>query len=285
MPGSGLSAAWLSGTVDVSGGYLAFHRTGGGKPAMLLSHGLTDNGLCWTRLAAALASDFDVVMLDARGHGESCGLSPDALHDPARDIAEAIGGLRLENPIVIGHSVGARAVADFASAEPGKASKVILEDPPFLPVLPPAVVDIRREKFRRQVEAFGRLSHADIVETGKASSPLWHADDFPAWATAKRQVDPEAYPVFRTAWQDPIRRIAVPILLIHGDADRGSLVTPQQAREAEAINPGLAAVHVRGAGHNVRRENFAGVLAAVRAFVGLPSCDIGRPRSIKTSPD
>ena len=35
------------GAIPVTGGHLAYHRTGGDKPALVLSHGLTDNGLCW----------------------------------------------------------------------------------------------------------------------------------------------------------------------------------------------------------------------------------------------
>ena len=102
---------WQPGRVNVSGGHLAYHRTGGTGPALLLSHGLTDNGLCWLRLAAALDPEFDIVMLDARGHGESSRIPAGAAHDPADDIAQAIEALGLNAPIVMGHSVGARAIA------------------------------------------------------------------------------------------------------------------------------------------------------------------------------
>ncbi|MCA6319719.1 alpha/beta fold hydrolase, partial [Phenylobacterium sp.] len=70
------SADWIPGEVAVSGGQLAYHRTGGDGPPLVLSHGLTDNGLCWTRLAEALAPDFDIIMLDARGHGASSRVGP-----------------------------------------------------------------------------------------------------------------------------------------------------------------------------------------------------------------
>ena len=97
---------WSTGTVEVSGGRLAYHRTCGSGPAILLSHGLTDNGLCWRRVALALQADYDVVMLDARGHGESSRIPKDEERDPARDIAEVIDGLGLKSPILMGHSVG-----------------------------------------------------------------------------------------------------------------------------------------------------------------------------------
>jgi pimeloyl-ACP methyl ester carboxylesterase len=254
--------------VAVSGGLLAYHRTGGDGAPLVLSHGLTDNGLCWSRLASALEAEFDVIMLDARGHGGSARISPAELCDPARDIAEAIDALGLERPVVMGHSVGARATAAYANAHPGRVSMVILEDPPFLPPMDPAAADARSRKFREQVERFQSMTEADIASMGQTSSPGWHQDEFPAWAAAKRQVDAGAWPVYATPWQAQIDRIAAPTLLIHGDANLGSLVTPAIAAEAVSLNPNVQAVRIDGAGHNVRRENFADFLSAVVAFLG-----------------
>ena len=259
--------SWQSGIVAISGGHLAFHRTGGSGPALVLSHGLTDNGLCWRRLAAALASEFDIIMLDARGHGHSSRMSGGSPHDPGQDIAEAIEQLGLASPIVMGHSVGARATAMYANANPGHVSKVILEDPPFLPLSEASAAEIRRSKFRRQVEKFRAMSEAEITAIGKASSPAWHEDEFPAWTAAKKQVDPEAMPDYSTSWQDSIARITAPTLLIYGDSDRGGIVTPELADEAKLINPNISTVQIAGAGHNIRRENFPDFLAAVCAFL------------------
>jgi pimeloyl-ACP methyl ester carboxylesterase len=258
---------WKTGRVDVSDGHLVYHRTGGTGSALLLSHGLTDNGLCWLRLAAALEPEFDIVMLDARGHGESSRIPAGAGHDPADDIAEAIDALGLNAPIVMGHSVGARAIAAYANAYPGKVSKVILEDPPFLPPIDPASAARRKDRFREQVETFRTLSEGELIARGKAASPAWHADDFPAWAAAKKQVDPEAMPVYHQPWQKSIVAITAPTLLIHGDPVLGSLVTPEIAEEALSLNRNFRAVRVCGAGHNTRRENFADYLSAVRAFL------------------
>lgn len=259
--------AWHSGIVDVAAGRLAYHRTGGSGPPLVLSHGLTDNGLCWRRLAEALEADFDIIMLDARGHGASSGIAEDPRRDLAEDIAEAIDGLGLTAPVVMGHSVGGRASAAFAGAYPGRVSKVILEDPPFTAPADPAAAERRRERFRTQVETLRAMTHAEIVAMGRSMSPSWHEDEFPDWAQAKALVDPDAMPSYVTQWQEEIAGITAPTLIIHGDPKLGSLVTPEIAAEARAINPRTTAVQIPGAGHNVRRENFAGVLTAVRDFL------------------
>jgi pimeloyl-ACP methyl ester carboxylesterase len=259
---------WRSGTVEITGGQLAYHRTGGAGPVLVLAHGLTDNGLCWGRTAQALCGDYDIVMLDARGHGNSSRMVPGMLHDPGRDLAEAIAGLALKTPIVMGHSVGASATAAYANANPARAAKVILEDPPFLPEIGIAEAQHRREGFRRQIAEMQTLTDAEITAFGQRTSPLWHEDEFPAWTQGKRQVDVEAVPLRFLPWQATIDQIAAPTLLIYGETERGGLVTPEIACEAMQINPLIQAVQITGAGHNIRRENCSGFLTAVRAFLG-----------------
>lgn len=261
MPGEG----WAGGNVRVSGGEVAWRRTGGPGPPLVLAHGLTDNGLCWRRFAAAMADAFDVVMLDARGHGASTLTA--GTGDPGQDIAEAIEALGLVAPVVMGHSVGGRAAAGYAAAYPDRVAKLVLEDPAFLPLPDPTAAEARRERFRRQVARFQSMTRAEILAMGRADNPGWHDDDFPDWADAKLQVQPDALPAYVRPWQDEVRRISAPCLIVHGEAARGSLVTPAIAAEARALNPSLKTVEIPGAGHNTRRENFEGVVAAVRGFL------------------
>ena len=43
--------------------------------------------------------------------------------------------------------------------------------------------------------------------------------------------------------------------------------SPEHVAEARRIKPSLVEVNLSGAGHNVRREAFAGSLAAIRSFL------------------
>ena len=85
---------WASGYIKTNRIQLHYHRTGGDKPVVVLAHGLTDSGLCWTRLARALEADYDLIMVDARGHGLSAvpktGYSTD---DHAADLADVVRAL------------------------------------------------------------------------------------------------------------------------------------------------------------------------------------------------
>lgn len=256
-----------SGRVDVADGFLTYHRTGGAKPALVLSHGLTDNGLCWSRLARALEADFDLIMLDGRGHGDSVRTDGDADHDPAEDLAQAIEGLAVVNPIVMGHSIGARTTARFASLYPERVAAVILEDPPLVPQRDQAVMARWQADLRRQILDFRSLTIDQIIALGKTRSPTWHDDEWGPWATSKAQVDPGVRLHDPEPWQAYMARLGSPTLLLFGEPGFGGLVTPAVAREAHDLNPLIQWAQIDGAGHNIRRENFEAVMGTIRRFL------------------
>ena len=101
-------STWQSAYVEANGLRLHYMRTGGNQPPLLLTHGFSDDGLCWTPVAEQLAADYDVIMLDARGHGRSAG--PEEGYgsvEHATDVAGVIAALGLPRPAVLGHSMGA----------------------------------------------------------------------------------------------------------------------------------------------------------------------------------
>ncbi|MHB1295510.1 MAG: alpha/beta fold hydrolase [Anaerolineae bacterium] len=88
---------WSSAFVNANGIRIHYARTGGSKPILVLAHGITDSGLCWTRLAHDLEQDYDVLMVNARGHGLS--ETPEGGYDWAtlvEDLAAAIRALGIE---------------------------------------------------------------------------------------------------------------------------------------------------------------------------------------------
>src|ERR671914_455416 len=60
-------AGWTDGYVMANGIRIHYWRTGGNKPPLVLAHGSSDDGLCWTNLAKEFQNDFDIIMFDARG--------------------------------------------------------------------------------------------------------------------------------------------------------------------------------------------------------------------------
>src|SRR5688500_15214683 len=114
-----IPARWQHGTLQARDGTtIHYTRTGGDKPALLLLHGVQVNGLTWLRTAQACEADDDVIMPDMRGHGKTGlenGVSADML---VEDQIALIRELELENPFVVGHSMGADIAGRLAAAYP-----------------------------------------------------------------------------------------------------------------------------------------------------------------------
>src|SRR4051812_40372919 len=122
---------WHTGFVETNGLRLHYTRRGGDKPPIVLAHGVTDAGPCWTPVADALAAEYDAIMVDARGHGHSD--APEGGYGPADqadDLAGVITALELERPAVLGHSMGAATALVLAGAYSDRVGAILLEDPP-----------------------------------------------------------------------------------------------------------------------------------------------------------
>src|SRR5579863_5440180 len=123
----------MPGVCEANGINIHYLRTGGSKPPLVLLHGLTGSGACWTPLARALEGEYDVVMPDARGHGNSSApLDGYRYEDYAGDVVGLIQGLGLTAPILLGHSMGGMTAALLASQRARAIRGVILADPTFL---------------------------------------------------------------------------------------------------------------------------------------------------------
>jgi N-formylmaleamate deformylase len=270
--------AWRSGDVTANGVRLHYTRTGdGSKPPLVLAHGVTDDGLCWAPLAAALAPDYDVIMMDARGHGRSD--APESGYGPAEqgtDLAGAIAALGLRQPIVLGHSMGAITTLTLAALYPDLPRAILLEDPPpwWVPDASPAAASSERQaQMRAWVAGLKRQSREELIAGQRALTPHWPEDELGAWADSKLRVSDNVLTIFDPAnprqvdWASLLPRITCPALLITADPARGAILTSDAAAALQALVPHLRVAHVPGAGHSIRRDQFERFLAAVRGFL------------------
>jgi N-formylmaleamate deformylase len=267
---------WSQDDVTANGIRLHYYRTSGNKPALVLSHGFSDSGLCWPRVARALEGDYDIVMYDARGHGLS--EAPDEGYtamERADDLAGLIQALKLDKPVIMGHSMGAATTLYCSAMHPDLMRAAVLEDGGMRSSQPgrgfdPARAATIQQRAREQRE----MSKAALIARCRKESPTWDEIELEPWAEAKRQLSPKAIgrPIGTEtlSWQDTLARVVCPMLLITADTSRGSSVTPETAEEAQRILPSLKVVNITGAGHNVRREQFDAYVAAVRTFLGRP---------------
>lgn len=263
---------WQDGFVDTNGIRLHYHRTGGNKPQVVLSHGFSDNGLCWTRTARALEADYDLIMPDARGHGLSSQPAEDYHTEThAADLASLIEALKLDKPVVMGHSMGAGIASTLAANYPHLTRAIVLEDPPWRPETVES--DAERQKratdWRKNIVRRQQLPLAEIIREGKKDNPAWDDVEFEPWAQAKQQMAPQAAGLVRglRGWQAVVPQITCPTLLITAEPERGGIVSAEIAAQVMAEQPRITHVFIPAAGHNIRREQFEPFIDAVRAFL------------------
>src|SRR5579884_2541804 len=265
---------WFEGDVQANGITIHYYRTGGtNKPPILLLHGITDNGQCWSRVAHDLEGSYDLIMTDARGHGRSSssatGFSTPLLAD---DAAAVIQALELHKPVLYGHSMGARTASMVAANYPELVRAVVLEDPPLMDQ-PALQTNTEQQGQQRWQWVFDlkALSREERIARGFAMNPNWTEEDILPWADSKAQVHPDvlkhAGAIGSYPWREVLSRIQCPILLITGDPELGAIVTPQVAQEAFQIWKNGEVVYISGAGHNIRRDRYDETMAAVRAFL------------------
>lgn len=258
------------GDIELDDVRLHYLRRGRG-PSVLLAHGAMDNADCWSRVADALEDDFDLVAYDARSHGRSD--SSEVWGDGSEDVIAVAEALGLEQPAIVGHSMGAFAGAIALAARPDLFRAAVLEDPAWMP---PATGDddwAARARLQQIFLSMLEGTKAEIAARGRRMNPTWDESEFDAWATAKTQFRPpaswsERFNQQRPPWQDAVKKFECPVLLVRGEnVKRGRVVSPEVAAEAADICPTLEVVTFPDAGHNIRREAYEGYIAAVRAFL------------------
>lgn len=261
--------AWPEHYVIANGIRLHYWRTHTpDKPVLIMAHGSSDDGRCWTNFAREFAADYDIILYDARGHGRSDPPSAwDAADVQVEDMAGLIRELKIVKPIIMGHSMGSGAAAWFAAKYPDVPRAVVLEDPGLVPNPAMAAALADRDKRRAQILEGNNKTASELMAQCMKGSPKWGASECEMWAPSKMMHHPNtALGTIgaRPPLKDLLPKITAPTLILKADA-QGEL--RQKNEEIAALLPKGKIVHIVGAGHNVRRENKAQTVDVLRAFL------------------
>jgi N-formylmaleamate deformylase len=257
---------WMTGVCEANGVNIHYLRTGGSKPPLVLLHGLTGSGACWTLLARALEADYDVVMPDARGHGNSSTpLNGYRYGDYAGDVVGLIQGLELATPVLLGHSMGGMTAAVVGSQVGTAIRGVVLADPTFL--------SLQRQREVHEsdvVEQHRRLLSSDREEV-LAQARVRHAHRRPELveliAEARMKARIAAFDVLtppNPEYRRLVSVINVPILLVIADSGIVSLETAEELRNH---NPRLRFEQIQDAGHGLHYDQPERFTTVVRSFL------------------
>jgi non-heme chloroperoxidase len=261
---------------------LYYEDHGSGRPVVLI-HGFPLSGRAWERQERALlAAGRRVITYDRRGFGRSSQPTVGYDYDTfAADLDKLLTALNLTDTDLAGHSMGggeiARYLGTFGSARISKAV-IVSGVPPYLLKTDETPQGVPLEVFDQITAALtaDRLAYFtewnknffNLDETlGSRISPEVVQD---AWNTAV-SASPAGTIACVATWYTDFRadlpKIDIPVLVLHGTADRILPIEACGPRTHELI-AGSEFVPIEGAGHGLCWTHAEDVNAQLLRFLG-----------------
>lgn len=252
---------------------LAFREYGSGQPLIIL-HGLFGQSDNWNTLAKRFGENgFRVFTIDQRNHG----LSPhskewtyDAMAD---DLKEFISEHQLQDPILLGHSMGGKTVMYFELKYPNISKKIIVAD-----IAPRAyeshhdsvlkalnAVDFSKIKTRKEAEA---IMNEYIPDFGTKQFLLkniyWkdNANNIMDWRFNLKVIDKEYSNV---GAEVPDSSSDVETLFIRGE--KSNYIAEKDLPDIEKRFPNHKLITIPDSGHWIHAEKPNEFFEAVMGFI------------------
>lgn len=141
---------------------LHYRSMGEGQPIIIL-HGVFGTSDNWQTFAKQIADQYQVFLPDQRNHGLSPHSDEFDYHVMAEDLREFIENHQLENPVILGHSMGGKVAMFFATKYPDKFDKLIVVD------IAPRAYPVHHQKI---LEALGAVKINEITSRKEAEDQM-----------------------------------------------------------------------------------------------------------------
>jgi pimeloyl-ACP methyl ester carboxylesterase len=276
---------------------------GSGRPLVLLA-GMGNNAHVYDKFAGKLIGQYHVYGITRRGYGASSAPAPTSANYAADrlgdDVLAVVDALKLDRPVLAGHSLGGEELSSVGSRHPEKVAGLIYLDAGY----PYAYYDpshgdllIEWNEFRRRLQSLGpfmsrRDSIALIREALERDLPAFEKDL--RRSLTKMEAEPAqpqdlmqpptlpARDLAIFAGTQKYTQIPVPILAIYAlphyraikdpvalaRAEQSDMTTTgAQADAFEAALPSARVVRLPHADHYVFRSNESDVLREMTAFM------------------
>ena len=275
-----------------TGETLAVRIVGSGRPVLMI-HGLGGSHHDWDDALQTLAAQHQVHTFDLLGHGaraQSSGAAaaPPTLAQMAQDVADVIAGLRLQRPILVGHSMGALVVMQYIQNQGADSlgGVCLIDQSPRITNDEQWKLGLFGSLTRAQLQAaLGRL-RGDFVETvatelvarcrplRSAGKPDALVGRLARWAVAKlvracgvEQLLALLESLADADFRDVMARVTVPTLVVLGGVSHHYGGLPLEQYYRDHLPDGTVRLY-RSSAHSPHRQEaqrFAADLAAFTA--------------------
>jgi pimeloyl-ACP methyl ester carboxylesterase len=214
-------------------------------------------------------------MVDARGHGYSdppvAGVTGD---NGVEDLVGFLRAMKIEKPILMGHSMGAGSVMRLSATYPDIPRAAIMLDPglvrPAAPATPaqPRPGALVMGGSPEQLVQQNNRSYDELVAQCGQESPKWDLLDCQYWAVSKRlfhgSYQSGAHMPMGGNTAETLAKITAPALILKADA-------PPETRkandEAAKVMKNGKLVHIDGAAHNLHHDQRQRTVKEINSFL------------------
>jgi pimeloyl-ACP methyl ester carboxylesterase len=247
-------------TVQAAGRTLNYEWTGSGgagRPALVFLHeGLGSIGQ-WRDFPAKVsrATGCRALVYDRYGYGQSDVLAEKRdvsfmHHEALRSLPELLSQLKVEDPILVGHSDGASIALIHAGA--GFKVRAVVAMAPHVFIEPVCISSIKKAAVTFETtDLKARLGkyHRDVARTFYGWADVWRDPNFTSWDIR----------------DDYLPKIACPVLAIQGEDDEYG--TMAQLDDTKARVKSCQLLKLPDCGHSPFRDQPERVLQAIGSFL------------------
>ena len=258
----------MESTIKVNGIELAVKEEGSGQD-MILLHGIFATKEIMNPIFDYYRKDYHVISYDLRGHGASDKPRKFNIDDHADDLKAVIEHYNMENPIVVGLSMGSFVTLRAAEKYPELMSKMVL-----IGVKGKGRISL----MQKAIELNGGNSDIDLKEMGRLigqlvyppnTTPEQVAEYYRGNRGSVELTNEERKNIYLSLSEydmmSDIDKVIIPSLLLVGEFD--GLNPPSESRKVhDALNDSRLEV-IEGAGHIIFFEKKDEVITLIDSFI------------------
>jgi non-heme chloroperoxidase len=272
-----------SGTITTKDGTQIYYKDWGTGQPIVFHHGWPLSSDDWdAQMLFFLANGYRVIAHDRRGHGRSTQTDiGNEMDTYAADVAELAAHLDLKNAIHVGHSTGGGEVVRYIGRHGTKrVAKAVL-----IGAVPPLMLKTKANPRGTPMETFDQIRaavQADRSQFWKDLSLPFYGYNKPGakiseavresfWRQGMMAGFPASYFCIKafseTDMTEDLKKIDVPTLILHGDADQIVPIADSAMLSAELVRNAKLKVYA-GAPHGMCTTLKDQVNADLLAFIG-----------------
>lgn len=231
--------------LERQGAMVYFEEHGQEGTPLVLLHSLGTSSRLWDRQIASFKETFRIVVVDARGHGNTRSSDPFSMRDCALDVVEVLKHLNIPSAHILGLSMGGHVAMELYASFPELVRSLLLCD-----TFPKIAEDIREDRIQSRLEMLKQPNFERewaVMSLHPDASEECITETVDMFGCTRESYGEAWVAVMNVDYTGVLPKVAKPALVLTGDNDRSAPLLVAQGMH-QAI-PGSSLAVVENAGH------------------------------------